>query len=109
MLLIRLIRKIIDWNKYRDKRSIIEITETGEQKWCNLKDTNDIYGWRKGYKLIKRYANKDEWSILKTFDKQFITQCKRNCDNCIYDRKECDSDRNVLCNDMENFENFKSK
>lgn len=109
MLLIKLIRKIINLNKYRNKKSIIEITETGEQRWCNLKDANDIYGWHKGYKLIKRYVDKDEWNVLKPFDKEFIIQCKRNCDNCIHDRKECDPDKNVICNDMKTFEKFNSK
>lgn len=101
-----IIRKIISWNKYHNKRSIIQIEKTGEQKWCNLKDTNDIYAWHEGYKLIKRYAEKDEWSILKTFDKDFILNCKVNCDNCIHDGKECDSDGKMLCEDMNKFEKF---
>ena len=103
------IRKIINWNKYHDKRSIIEITQTKEQKWCNLKDTNDIYAWHEGYKLMKRYADKNEWNKLKPFDKEFISQCKINCDNCIHDGKECDPNGKTLCKDMNKFDMFMKK
>lgn len=52
------VKKIIRWKKYHNKRSIILVEDTGEHKWCKLKDTNDIYAWHKGYKLIKRYEEK---------------------------------------------------
>jgi len=104
-----IIRKIKHWNEYHNKRSIIEIIETGELRWCNLKDTNDIYLWHNGYKLIKRYADKKEWNKLKPFDKGFISQCKINCDNCIHDGKECDPNGKTLCEDMNKFERFKKK
>jgi hypothetical protein len=92
------IRKLLKLKRYYNKRSIIEIEETGERRWCNLKDTEDINGWIKGYKLIKRYATKDEWNLLQSFDKEFILASKRNCDHCIHDRKECHPDGTILCN-----------
>lgn len=78
------IRRIMKWNKYHDKRSIFKNEETGKQYWCRLKDTNDI-DWVKGYRLVKRYAPKSEWCSLDTFDKNFIENSKRNCDHCKYD------------------------
>ena len=79
-----IVRRIIHWNKYHDKRSIFKNEETGKQYWCRLKDTNDIT-WVKGYKLVKRYAPKSEWCSLDTFDKSFIENSKCNCEHCKYD------------------------
>ena len=85
LIILWVIKSIYHWRKYHDKRSIILIEETGEMKRCRLKDTNDIYCWNDGYRLIKRYAPKSEWGGLKTFDKDFINACKINCDHCKYD------------------------
>jgi len=105
-----IIRKLIKWNKYHNKRSIIKITDTGEKRYCKLKDTNDIYGWFEGYELVKRYATKMEWSNLNTFDKEEVRKFKRNCDHCIHDRKECRADGNALCDSKLNyFDRFESK
>jgi len=104
------IQKTLNWNKYHNKRSIVEIESTGERKWCNLKDTEDISGWFKGYKLVKRYATKEEWKLLQPFDKEFILASKRNCDNCIHNDKECRSDGTGLCDkDLDYFDKFESK
>lgn len=102
-------RKNITLEKYHNKRSIIEIEETGEHKWCNLKDTEDIHCWHKGYKLIKRYASKDEWELLQPFDKEFILASKRNCDHCVHDGKDCLPDGKILCKDLNVFDKFEKQ
>lgn len=103
-----LINKIHRFIKYYNVRSIILVEDTGELKYCKLSDTEDIYFYHKGYKLKKRYAPKEEWKNLTTFDSSFILQCKRNCSHCIHDGNECDSDRG-LCTDFDNYEKFKQK
>lgn len=90
-LLCWIVRRIIHWSKYHDKRSIFKNEETGEQYWCKTKDTDDINGWVSGYEIVKRYAPKDEWSVLEPFSKEFIKKSKCNCDNCKYD-KDCTFD-----------------
>lgn len=95
----------------RNKRSIFCCEKDGINRYCNLKDTNDIYHWIEGYKLVKRYAPKDEWKSLQPFDKEFIKRSKRNCNHCIHDNKECkgDSREKCLCKDFEAFECFQKK
>lgn len=79
-----IVKRIIHWNKYHDKRSIFKNEETGKQYWCKTKDSNDVE-WVEGYKIVKRYALKSEWSVLEPFSKEFIEKSKCNCDNCKYD------------------------
>lgn len=86
-----IIGRIRLWNKHRDKRSIFINVETRKQYWCKLKDADDIDDWVKGYVFVKRYAPKDEWSILEPFDEEFIENSKRNCNHCKYD-KDCTFD-----------------
>ena len=84
-----------------------------------LKDSDDIYCWTEGYKLVKRYAPKSEWKDLPYFDKKFIEKSKRNCDNCKHDR-ECSLypiETNIKCKhkecgtvlEFDKFEKGKSK
>lgn len=87
--IINTIRKIKHYIKYDlEKRSIIKKVSNGALYRCKTKDTNDICHWISGYKLVKRYASKTEWSRLPDFSKEFIDKSKRNCDHCKYD-KEC--------------------
>lgn len=81
-----IVRKIKHWNQYHNKRSIFKNEETGNQYWCNLKDTNDINHWIEGYELVKRYAPKNEWSVLEPFSKEFVDNSKINCDHCKHDK-----------------------
>ena len=69
------------------KRSIFEEMSTGNKYKCKVKDTKDIE-WVAGYKIIKRYANKFEWIDIQDFSKEFISNSKKNCNHCKYD-KEC--------------------
>ena len=82
-LFCKVIQRIIKWGKRHNERSIFKNEETGKQYWCKLKDTNDIT-WIKGYRLIKRYAPKNEWRSLNAFDENFIKNSKCNCDHCKY-------------------------
>ncbi len=94
-----IVMPIGDFFRYYDKRSIFKEESTGNKYVCHLKDSDDIYCWTEGYKLVKRYAPKSEWEGLPYFDKEFIEQSKRNCDNCKYDR-ECSREplsKNVKC------------
>ena len=86
LILFQIIASIQRLIKYYDKRSIFKEESTGNKYVCHLKDTDDIYCWTKGYKLVKRYAPKSEWKDLPYFDKEFIDRSKRNCDNCKHDR-----------------------
>lgn len=81
------LRKIINKLRNINKRSIFENRNTGEKFKCKLKYTHDIE-WMRDYKMVRRYANKDEWQGLPDFSKEFIANSKRNCDNCKHD-KEC--------------------
>lgn len=89
----RLIRFIIKHIKYIKIKSIIQCPD-GTQKWCECKYADDIYHWHEGYNIVKRYANKNEWSKLPTFSKEEINHFKHNCHNCIYNNKECKDDYN---------------
>lgn len=85
-----IIRKIYHYLKYNcEKRSIIRKVSNGALYRCKTKDTNDICHWVSGYELVKRYASKTEWIKLPDFSKEFIEQCKRNCDHCKYN-DECE-------------------
>lgn len=86
--IMAVVRKVIFQLKYRiGKRSIIEECN-GLRYQCKPQDTDDITGWKDGYKLIKRYASKSEWKDLPAYSKEFIEECKRNCDHCKYN-DEC--------------------
>ena len=79
--------KIYKYFKYHfNKRSIFE-DKNGNQFICKTRDCNDVC-WNEHYKLVKRYAPKTEWNGLPEIQKKIIEKCKRNCDNCKYD-KEC--------------------
>lgn len=95
ILILKCVKKLLHWKEFHNRRSIILVKETNEKKWCDLKDTDNIYLWHDGYKLINRYANKSEWINLNTFTKDEINNFKRNCDNCKYD-KECKG-KNIKC------------
>ena len=84
------LRKIIGKLRNINKRSIFENRDTGEKFKCKLKYTHDIE-WLKGYKLVRRYADKSEWECIPDFSEEFIINSKRNCDNCKHD-KECTCD-----------------
>ena len=89
ILIMSIVRKLIFYFKYRyNKRSIFEEESTGVQYKCELKDTDNIFYWSQGYKLVKRYASRAEWKNLPDLDKEFIFISRRNCSNCKYD-EEC--------------------
>ena len=88
LLILIPIFKIIKYIEHYNKRSIFEEKDTDKQYNCKLKDTDDIIYWTEGYKLIKRYADKSEWTFTQDFSKEFIDKSKINCSHCKYD-DEC--------------------
>ena len=84
-----IVMPIGDFIRYYNKRSIFKEESTGNKYICNLKDTEDIYYWTEGYKLLKRYAPKSEWEGMPYFDKEFVKNSKINCNHCKHD-KVCD-------------------
>ena len=90
--ILRVVEKIVRMFRYHiGKRSIFEEKSTGDRYKCKTKDSEDIRCWTEGYKLIKRYAKKNEWKDIPDFSKEFIEKSKINCDNCKYDA-ECACD-----------------
>ena len=88
--ILRVVAKIVRMFRYHiGKRSICEEKATGNRYKCKTKDSEDIRGWTEGYKLIKRYAKKNEWKDIPDFSKEFIEHSKINCDNCMYDYECC--------------------
>lgn len=98
LLLFIPLKKLIRWNNYhKGKRSIFIHKETGEKWCCKTKYTDNIYSWQPEYKLIKRYAKKNDWKSINEFPKDVLTKFCINCDNCKYDT-ECSRRReNVKC------------
>lgn len=96
---MKIIHKIKNLFKYHiGKRSIFEEEDSGNKYRCRTSNTDDIL-WGSGYKLVKRYASKGEWTDIPDFSKEFIENSKRNCDRCKYD-KECSgehSNENIKC------------
>ena len=76
-------RKLKNKFKHLVKRSIFEEKETGKKYTCKVKDTHNVE-WVPGYKIIRRYATKNDWKDIPSFSKEFIENSKRNCDNCKY-------------------------
>ena len=86
--IVRIIYKIKNKFKYHvNKRSIFEEKSTGKKYKCKVKEASDVE-WISGYKIVKRYAKKQEWIDIPDFSKEFIDKSKHNCDNCKYD-KQC--------------------
>lgn len=89
--IMKIIYKIKNLFKYHiGKRSIFEEESSGAKFKCKTSNTNDIQ-WISGYKLVKRYATRTEWTNIPDFCKAFIEKSKRNCDRCKYN-KECDDE-----------------
>lgn len=87
--ILQIIRKIANKFKYHiGKRSIFVEESTGNKYKCKVKDAEDIHHWVEGYKLIKRYAVKSEWIDIPDFSAEFISNSKKNCDNCKHDKPE---------------------
>lgn len=81
--IMSIIRKIIYQCKYRiGKRSIFVEEATHNNYKCNPKYADDINGWNSGYRLVKRYASKNEYKNIPDFSKEFIENALRNCDHC---------------------------
>ena len=88
--ILRVVERIVRMFRYHiGKRSIFEEKATGNRYKCKTKDSDDIWHWTEGYKLIKRYAKKNEWKDIPDFSKEFIEKSKINCDNCMYDDECC--------------------
>ena len=87
MLLFQIIKLISKYFRYRHKRSIFE-DENGDRFYCKTEYAND-FNWH--YKMIKRYAPKDQWQDLVPFTKEQIKLAQRNCDRCKHD-KDCTFD-----------------
>lgn len=91
LAVMRIIQKIVKLFKYYiGKRSIFEEESGGRRFKCRTSNTNDIQ-WVSGYKLVKRYTTKTEWTNIPDFSKAFIEKSKRNCDRCKYN-KVCDDE-----------------
>lgn len=88
--ILRVVERIVSIFRYHiGKRSIFEEKATGDRYKCKTNDADDIWHWTEGYKLIKRYAKKNEWKDIPDFSKEFIEHSKINCDNCMYDDECC--------------------
>ena len=88
--ILMILRKVSNNFKYHiGKRSIFEEESTGNKYKCKVKDASDVE-WVYGYKIIKRYAVKSEWTNIPDFNKEFIENSKINCDHCKYNNAgEC--------------------
>lgn len=85
---MNIIHKIKNQFKWHiGKRSIFKNRFTGELFKCKVKEAVDM-SWMYDYKIVKRYAAKDEWRDIQDFSAEFIELSKCNCSNCKYD-KEC--------------------
>lgn len=83
----KIINKVNRYFKYHyNKRSIFKNKTNGKMYVCHVKDCNDV-NWNENYHLVKRYAKKAEWLDLPKLDNNVLEVCRRNCDNCKYDRK----------------------
>lgn len=83
------VKPISDYFRLRhNKRSIFLEESTGNKYICKTNNCENIRLWVKGYKLLVRYAPKEEWKGIPEFSKEFIEHSKRNCDYCKHD-KEC--------------------
>ena len=69
------------------------IDENGERFYCKTKYTNDFIYY---YKMVDRYATKDEWQDLKPFTKEQIKSVQRNCRRCKH-HNSCDYNIWVKC------------
>lgn len=70
---LRIGRKIRSIFKYHvGKRSIFKEKSTGNMYKCKTRNTNNIIETTSKYKLIKRYAKKDEWIDIPDFTKEVI-------------------------------------
>ena len=115
MLVIKFIHFLKELFCYRiGKRSIYEEKETKKQYVCKLKENANMH-WLADYKMIKRYATKEEWKNLPYLPKEVIERSKINCNNCKYD-KECQCDfpyDKIKCKNeygtVLNFEKFEKK
>ncbi len=88
VIVSKIMHKIHNYFKYYHNKCAIFVEEnTGKKYRCKIKDSRDIQYWASGYKLIIRYANKSKWRNIPDFDKHFIENSKRNCDNCKYDEQ----------------------
>ena len=82
--ILMIVRKVTNEFKYHiGKRSIFEENSTGNKYKCKVKDASDIE-WISGYKIVKRYAVKDEWLDIPDFSRKFIENSKINCSHCKY-------------------------
>jgi hypothetical protein len=80
----RLLKRML---RHYTKRSIFE-DEEGSKFYCPIKYCDDFY-WH--YKMVRRYAAKEEWKNLRSCSEEEIKQAIMNCDRCKYD-KECKFD-----------------
>lgn len=76
-----LVRVIKRWCFNCNKRSIFK-DENDNRYYCKVKYAND-FNWH--YKMVKRYATKDEWQDLTPFTEEQIKFAQRNCDRCKHD------------------------
>jgi hypothetical protein len=79
---IALIKKLIWLKRFGGKRSIIFDNAEDKHYWCKISDADDFSGWFNRYKLITRYAPKEEWRKYDKISKEKIDKSKQNCDHC---------------------------
>lgn len=83
----KIINKVNKYFKYHcNRRSIFENKADGKMYVCYVKDCNNV-SWNPKYRLVKRYAKKAECVDLPELSSKELEACRRNCDNCKYDRK----------------------
>lgn len=81
--------------RHINQRSLWEEKKTKRIYKSKLKDTRDLE-WLGKFKLIKRYATREEWEGIADIPAEVLKESRRNCDRCKYD-EECSNKECIRC------------
>lgn len=94
-VITRLSEQIVEFVRHKNHRSLWEEKGTKRVYKSKIKDTRDLE-WLSGYKLVKRYATREEWEGVADIPAEVLKESRRNCDRCKYD-KECCNKEYIRC------------
>lgn len=91
----RISEQVIKFMRHKNHRSLWEEKGTKRVYKSKIKDTRDLE-WLSGYKLVKRYATREEWEGIADIPAEVLKESRRNCDRCKYD-EECSNKECIRC------------
>lgn len=94
-VLTRIGEECVKMCRHKNQRSLWEEKKTKRIYKSKLKDTRDLE-WLGKFKLIKRYATREEWKDVADIPTEALKESRRNCDRCKYN-KECCNKEYIRC------------